>query len=87
MRSLYDALVKAHRIDHLFKIGRIVLAECIRKRLATEERAMPLPAPLVARHLAGSFMDLLMWWMEHHYPCSAAEMDRQFHRLIPRLNS
>ena len=30
--------------------------------------------PLVARHFAGSFLDLLVWWIQNDMPQPAAEM-------------
>jgi AcrR family transcriptional regulator len=83
MRSLYDALVRARQVDHMFKIGRIVLAESIEKRIGDDGRYLHgVSAALLAQHLANSFMNLLMWWMDHHCPCTPQELDDQFHRLV-----
>ncbi len=87
MRPLLMAMMKAHKLDHMLKIGRIVLAESIESKiqdLALDDAHHPstLPAKLVAQHLAGTFLNLLMWWMDHHQPYSPLQMDEYFHSLI-----
>lgn len=84
---LYNAMVVAHRLDHVFKIGRIVLTQEIEMRIrlialdGVADRA-GMPAALLAHHIAATLMNLLMWWMDHHQPYTAMEMEAYFHRLI-----
>ncbi|MGD0503718.1 MAG: hypothetical protein ABSD02_13330 [Steroidobacteraceae bacterium] len=40
------------------------------------------PAVLLAQHLAGTLMTLMVWWIDHHYPFEEQEMERQFQKLI-----
>jgi hypothetical protein len=44
-----------------------------------------VPAPLLAQHLAGTIVQLLAWWMEHHCPMTAQAVDEYFHRLVAGL--
>ncbi len=87
MRTLYNAMVVAHRLDHSFKIGRIVLTEEIEKRVrflafnGTADNA-GVPPALLAHHIATTLMSLLLWWMDHHQPYTPIEMEAYFHRLI-----
>jgi hypothetical protein len=39
-----------------------------------------------AQQLAGTLMTLMVWWMDHHYPLGADEMEKQFQRLIAGLS-
>lgn len=85
VRFYYDALIRSRKLDRIMKIGQIVLAEEFEKRMssATTNRS-DVPIPIVAQHYASSLMNLLHWWMDHHYPYTAAEMERYFHRMVAR---
>jgi len=45
-----------------------------------------VPAALVAHHYAATVTNLLTWWMDHHCPCSAADLEKYFHRLTAGAN-
>jgi hypothetical protein len=47
--------------------------------------ATSVPAPLLAQHIAGTVVQLLVWWMEHHCPSEPQAMDEHFHRLVAGL--
>ena len=96
IRSLYEALSRSRRADDLLKIFRINLAMWFEKRIESARRkAAPaggvlngvtsVPAPLLAQHIAGTVVQLLAWWMEHHCPSEPQTMDEHFHRLVARL--
>jgi AcrR family transcriptional regulator len=98
IRALYDALSRARRTDDLLKIFRINLAAAFEKRIASTRRrasasrvrgasagATKVPAPLLAQHLAGTIVQLLAGWMEHHCASEPQTVDEQFHQLIAGL--
>jgi AcrR family transcriptional regulator len=90
IRSLYEALSRARRIDDLLKVFRINLATGFTRRIeATRRRAAAsgsrVPTALLANHLAGTVVQLLAWWMDHHCPAKPVTMEEDFHRLIAGL--
>jgi AcrR family transcriptional regulator len=98
IRSLYEALSRARRTDDLLKIFRINLATWFEKRIESARRkarvpggspvlngVTNVPAPLLAQHIAGTAVQLLAWWMEHHCPSEPQTMEEHFHRLVAGL--
>jgi AcrR family transcriptional regulator len=86
MRPLYTELRKAKRLDQLLKMGQIILAETLDKRIAAcNPPQEALPAPIVAQHIAVTLFTLLTWWMDHHHPVDAEELAQMFHRLVRGL--
>lgn len=81
-RFLYDALVRSRQLDRILKMGQIAMAEAFQRRIAEVQSS--LPADLLASHYAATIMNMLQWWMDHHYPCGAREMEDHFHRLVAR---
>lgn len=82
-RPLYETLARARRLDNLFSILRINMAEQFEQRI-TATRAEPgaVPASMAANHLAASIVNLLVWWMDRHCPVDADKMSEHFHHLI-----
>jgi hypothetical protein len=39
----------------------------------------------LAQHIAGTVVQLLGWWMEHHCPSEPQAMEEHFHRLVAGL--
>jgi AcrR family transcriptional regulator len=73
---------------------RQVLSEWIAKTMGEEEfqrrssRRAPVPADLLAQHIASTFVLVLHWWLDHNATASPAEADRLFRALvIPVLES
>jgi AcrR family transcriptional regulator len=99
IQPLYEALGRARRTDPLLKIFRINLAtgfekriDSMRRRTTTSSRARAaftgapkVPSPLLAQHIAGTIVQLLAWWMDHHCPSEPQSMDEHFHALIAGL--
>jgi AcrR family transcriptional regulator len=81
-RFLYEALAKSRKLDRILRIGQVVMAKGFEQCIERQRRARtPVPAALVAHHYAATVSSLLTWWMDHHCPCSAAELETHFHRL------
>jgi AcrR family transcriptional regulator len=82
-RPLYAALVRARRLENLFSILRINMAEQFEKRItATRTESVAVPASMAAHHLAASIVNLLVWWMDRHCPVEPDQMSAHFHHMI-----
>jgi AcrR family transcriptional regulator len=46
-----------------------------------EEKTLPVPIPVSARHLAGALYSMVSWWIESDMPYPPEEMARIFHQL------
>jgi len=93
IRALYDALRRARRTDDLLKVFRLNLAIGFEKRIGSTRKklarsspgAASVPARILAQHLAATIVQLLAWWVEHHYASKPQTMDEHFHRLVAGL--
>jgi AcrR family transcriptional regulator len=89
IRPLYEALHRAGRTDHLLKVFRINLAKGFERWIGATRRKVadvaPVPAPLLAQHIAGTVVQFLAWWMENHCPLEPRTADEHFHRLLVGL--
>lgn len=68
-----------HHLEH-------VLADLVADALMTRRRAPQsltlLPLPLLARHIASTFVLVLNWWVESDSPLTPAQVNEQFTALI-----
>lgn len=93
IRALYDALRRARRTDDLLKVFRLNLAIGFEKRIGSTRKklarsspgAASVPVRILAQHLAATIVQLLAWWVEHHYASKPQTMDEHFHRLVAGL--
>lgn len=95
IRSLYEALHRAGRMDHLLKVFRLNMAKGFEKWIESTRRKAStssgigesecVPASLLAQHLACTIAQQLAWWMENHFPSEPRIADERFHRLIAGL--
>lgn len=87
MRPVFLSLARSRRIELITRVWQngfaTGFAERIRSVRAGEPHAMP--AELLAQHIAGTVMNLLLWWFDHHFPMEPAEMNRHFHDMIRGL--
>jgi hypothetical protein len=76
--------------EFIMKVWHNNIAEVFEERVlgmrAGRSTAAAIPAQILAQQLAGTLMTLLVWWIDHHYPRAAEEMEKQFHRLIAGLS-
>ena len=90
MKPLFDSLARARKTEFIMKVWHNNIAEVFEKRIlamrACRSTVAPIPAEILAQQLAGTLMTLLMWWIDHHYPLAADEMEKQFQRLIAGLS-
>jgi len=82
---LYHALVRGHGVDLLYETGHRYLSASVAQRLATlatNGYAPTAPLPLLADYVAGAFLSLLRWWLEHQQPYSPEQMHMIFQQLV-----
>jgi AcrR family transcriptional regulator len=86
MKPLFDSLARARKAEFIIKVWQNNVAEVFELRVlsirSAGSTALAVPATLVAQHLAGTLMTLMVWWMDHHFPLVEHEMERQFQKLI-----
>ena len=83
----YRALVRGHGVDVLSAAGHRNLrarAERQLAALAAERGEPPVPVPILADYLVGTFVSLLRWWLEHQMPYSPEQMGLIYQELIAR---
>jgi len=85
-RDGHDRPLDAERGDVVHEHLRRVLEARLADELSTERRRRParaceLPAELLARHVASTFVLALAWWVEHP-SLSARDVDAHFRALV-----
>ncbi len=87
MQPVFDSFARVHKREFLFKICQNNMAGVFEARIRTARAgvAASIPAVILAQQLAGTLMTLLMWWLDHHQPIDAAQMEEQWGRLVAGL--
>ena len=80
-RRFHEALRRAHMLERLYRVGTECLSRTIEARLRRRADAGPMPAPVLARSLAGALFALLAWWLDGETPFGPDRMDQMFHAL------
>jgi AcrR family transcriptional regulator len=87
MRPMIESLSRSRKAEFVMKVWQNNLAEAFGKRVrevrGAEQR--DIPADILAHQLAGTTITLMMWWIDHHYPASAAQMEMEWGRLVAGL--
>jgi AcrR family transcriptional regulator len=87
MRPMIESLRKAGKTEFIMKLWQNNLAEVFEQRVLVIRAgaAAEVPAPIMAQQLAGTFITLVTWWLDHHYPHSAPDMEAQWNQLVKSL--
>ena len=84
-RRFHAALVRARVLDRQHDSRLSHLSRLIERRLAARPAtgaANSMPAPVLARAMAGAFFALLSWWLESDAPPSPERMDAMYHAMF-----
>lgn len=84
-KALLTAFAASGRIHDIWELAQGHFARGIEQRLEALPRAAGIaPAERAARAsaLAGSFLALLHWWLDHGKAETPEEMDALFHRMV-----
>lgn len=84
-RPLLAAFTASGRIHDIWELAQAHFARGIEQRLAALPRAAGLKASERAARasaLAGSFLALIRWWLDHDCPETPEAMDVLFHRMV-----
>ena len=77
-----ESLRRSGKMDAIFSLAVDFMARMVEVRIAPAPRTSPsVPAPLVARMLAGALAEMIKWWLDHPSAASPAELDATFHAL------
>ena len=80
-----DSRVVMH--EHLREVLTNLIVEDVKAALPRSQSMLRIPANLVARHVASTFVLVLNWWVECEAALTPAEVDAQFRALLlPTLN-
>jgi AcrR family transcriptional regulator len=77
--TLYRALAFQHGYTVISRRLGEHVAESLQKRLKPHA---DIPADILAQHVVGSLVWLLLWWLDCKMPYSAEYMAETFHRLV-----
>ncbi|MGZ3601788.1 MAG: TetR/AcrR family transcriptional regulator [Ktedonobacterales bacterium] len=80
----FQALVRGHAGEQVWEMVQIVLSRNIEQTFSErygDEQALPISLGIVARYLAGAFLNLVKWWIETEMPYLPEQMDEIFQRL------
>lgn len=83
--GLYKALVWGRGVALIFKQGNIILSRIFERRLirlVDDGEELKVPIPVLANHLAGSFLTLLKWWLDNNMPHTPEEMDEMYQNMV-----
>ena len=92
MRPMIESLKKSRKSDFVLKVWQNNLAEVFERRVREERGAAAagipaaIPAEILAQQLAGTLFTLLTWWLDHHCPFAAQQMEEQWERLVAGLS-
>jgi hypothetical protein len=78
-------MVRGPGMDMLFGQGQAMISQKIEqhlKHVPAPGQAPAVPLPIIASYLAGSFLTLLKWWVEHKEPYSPEQMDAIYQQLV-----
>jgi AcrR family transcriptional regulator len=66
--------------EHLEEVLAVLIADDV--ATAIRRQPAPLPSPVLARHVASTFVLLLNWWVESEASLTAAQVDARFRGLV-----
>jgi AcrR family transcriptional regulator len=87
MRPVYESLMRSRKVELITKVWQNNFAVGFERCIVEVRRDAPQPldARLLAQHIAGTVINLMQWWLDHHCTMEPAQVDEQFHRLIAHL--
>lgn len=87
MRPVYDSLLRSRKVELITRVWQNHFALGFERCIVQVRRddACPIDARLLAQHIAGTVINLMQWWLDHHGAIDSAQMDEQFHRMIRHL--
>jgi AcrR family transcriptional regulator len=84
-QDLYRALSSGQGLDLLSGKAQQIMSRKIEQHLEQSPykgQTTAVPLTVLANFLAGSFLTLLKWWMEHRLPYSPEQMDSMYRQLV-----
>lgn len=87
MRPVYESLVRSRKVELITTVWQNNFAAGFERCIVQARDGIPhaVDARVLAQHIAGTVINFMQWWLDHHYPMEPALVDEQFHRLIAHL--
>ncbi len=83
---LYQALVRGHGLDPLYRASRSYLTQVIEGRIlrlaGAAGRQPAAPLPVLSNYLAGALLNLTQWWFDNEMPYPPERMAEIFQGLV-----
>ncbi|MGV3708552.1 MAG: TetR/AcrR family transcriptional regulator [Gemmatimonas sp.] len=80
--KLVVALQQSGQMEELWDLALGFIAAMIERRIAPDGPSAPsLPPSLIARMLAGAFLEMVRWWIERPASSNPQQMDVAFHEI------
>jgi AcrR family transcriptional regulator len=83
--DLYKAMLGGQGMDVLFNKGQAMMSLKIENHLDSlpiKRGDLPIPIPVLSNYLAGSFLILLKWWVDHKLAYSPEQMNAMYQQLV-----
>ena len=85
-RDLYRVMLSGQGSGSIQRRVREYIATLIQQRIQPLVQqlppgAIPIPVEILAQHIAGSLLTLIVWWLENDLPYSAEHMAQIFQQL------
>lgn len=84
-RGLFKAMIGERGGKFILEHAQKFLAQFIREHMIEElanRQNINLPVDLISHYIAGSYLSLLTWWLDHDLPYTAEQMDALFQQLV-----
>lgn len=80
--DLITALQQSGHMDDMWDLACGFVAAMIERRIAPKEGVAPaVPPSLIARMLAGAFLEMVRWWLERKSNTTPQQLDDTFHEI------
>ncbi len=84
-QNLYKAMFSGQGMALLFNQGQAMISQKIEEHLKSLPRRQAdqsIPVPFVSNYLAGAFLVMLKWWIDHKLAYSPEQIDAMYQQLV-----
>lgn len=80
--NLVVALQQSGQMNDMWDLASGFIADMIERRIAPKPNTTPsIPPALIARMLAGAFLEMLRWWFDRQATTTPQQLDNTFHDI------
>ncbi len=84
-QDLYKALLRGQGMALLFDRGQSMISQKIEEHVSSlpgQQTDLSIPLPFISNYLAGAFLVLLKWWVDHKLVYSPEQIDAMYQQLV-----